>query len=98
MGMCRREVEKQIFHATAVCLTACFLAEVASWILTAELMQEGGTLKCISESWDVISTATWILPPSCQAVLCVDYFRQKCSVFSAHHHLFIQVLIKKLID
>lgn len=62
LGICRRELEKQLFHATAVYLTAFFLTHVSSCILTAEVMEEVGTLKCISESWEVISIAVWNLP------------------------------------
>lgn len=71
---------------------------MASCILTAEVMEEVGTLKCISESWELISTAAWNLSPSCQAVLCVGHFQQKDSAFNTHPHLFTQFLIKKLIN
>lgn len=44
-----------------------------------------------------MSPGRWLAQqPGTYLLLCVDHFWQKCSAFNTHHHLFIQVLIKKI--
>lgn len=98
LGISSGSIEKRTGEAIISCCSCifnCFLSHSSGiCILTAEVMEEVRTLKCICESWEVIITATRNLPPLQQAVLYVDYFWLKCPVFNIHHHLFVKVLIK----